>query len=46
VIRYLKRKGIKTILLSGDQKEKCEQVANVLELMKYMPNKPATKNWK
>ncbi len=30
VIDMLKLKGIKPILLSGDQKEKCEQVANVL----------------
>lgn len=30
VIHYLKTKNIKTILLSGDQKEKCEQVAHVL----------------
>ncbi|MDP3666632.1 MAG: HAD-IC family P-type ATPase, partial [Sediminibacterium sp.] len=30
VIRLLKIKGIKTILLSGDQQEKCEQVAGEL----------------
>ncbi len=30
VIRLLKIKGIKTILLSGDRKEKCEQVAAIL----------------
>ncbi len=30
VINLLKRKGIKTILLSGDRKEKCEQVAAIL----------------
>ncbi len=30
VVTLLKIKGIKTILLSGDQKEKCEQVASVL----------------
>lgn len=30
VIDLLKSKGIKSILLSGDQKEKCEQVANIL----------------
>ena len=30
VISLLKIKGIKTILLSGDRKEKCEQVAKVL----------------
>ncbi len=30
VIRLLKIKGIKTILLSGDRKEKCEQVAGEL----------------
>ncbi len=30
VVRLLKIKGIKTILLSGDRKEKCEQVAKVL----------------
>lgn len=30
VVTLLKIKGIKTILLSGDQKEKCEQVASIL----------------
>jgi Cu+-exporting ATPase len=30
VIAFLKNKGIKTILLSGDRKEKCEQVAAAL----------------
>lgn len=30
VITSLKQKGIKTILLSGDKKEKCEQVGKVL----------------
>ena len=30
VITLLKAKGIKTILLSGDRKEKCEQVAAAL----------------
>jgi Cu+-exporting ATPase len=30
VVSFLKNKGIKTILLSGDRKEKCEQVAAVL----------------
>ncbi len=30
VVRQLKIKGIKTILLSGDRKEKCEQVAREL----------------
>ena len=30
VVRQLRIKGIKTILLSGDQKEKCEQVAREL----------------
>ncbi len=30
VITLLKTKGIKTILLSGDRKEKCEQVASIL----------------
>ena len=30
VVRELRIKGIKTILLSGDQKEKCEQVAREL----------------
>ncbi|MBN9298390.1 MAG: cadmium-translocating P-type ATPase [Filimonas sp.] len=30
VVAALKTKGIKTILLSGDRKEKCEQVANKL----------------
>ncbi len=30
VVQLLKRKGIKTILLSGDRKEKCEQVAKEL----------------
>jgi Cu+-exporting ATPase len=30
VITQLKAKGIKTILLSGDRKEKCDQVANIV----------------
>ena len=30
VVKLLKQKGIKTILLSGDRKEKCEQVAKEL----------------
>jgi Cu+-exporting ATPase len=30
VVSFLKNKGIRTILLSGDRKEKCEQVAAVL----------------
>ena len=32
VIRLLKIKGIKTILLSGDRKEICEQVARILDI--------------
>lgn len=32
VMQYLKSKGIKTILLSGDKKEKCEHIANLLEM--------------
>jgi Cu+-exporting ATPase len=32
VIQYLKQKGIKTILLSGDRKRKCEAVATELQL--------------
>lgn len=30
VITYLKSKGIKTILLSGDKKEKCDHIAEIL----------------
>jgi Cu+-exporting ATPase len=30
VITYLKSKGIKTILLSGDKQEKCNHIANIL----------------
>ena len=32
VMQYLKSKGIKTILLSGDKKEKCVHIANLLEM--------------
>jgi Cu+-exporting ATPase len=32
VMQYLKSKGIKTILLSGDKKEKCIHIANLLEM--------------
>lgn len=32
VMQYLKSKGIKTILLSGDKKEKCAHIANLLEM--------------
>ena len=36
VIGYLKIKGIKTILLSGDRKEKCEQVSSILGMDEYI----------
>ena len=32
VMQYLKSKGIKTLLLSGDKKEKCVHIANLLEM--------------
>jgi Cu+-exporting ATPase len=36
VIEMLRSKGIRTILLSGDKKEKCEQVANELHIDEWL----------
>lgn len=36
VVEMLRSKGIRTILLSGDKKEKCEQVANYLHLDEWL----------
>jgi Cu+-exporting ATPase len=36
VVEMLRAKGIRTILLSGDKKEKCEQVANFLHIDEWL----------
>jgi P-type Cu+ transporter len=36
VVEMLRSKGIRTILLSGDKKEKCEQVANELHIDEWL----------
>ena len=36
VIEMLRSKGIRTILLSGDKKEKCEQVAQELHIDEWL----------
>jgi Cu+-exporting ATPase len=36
VVEMLRSKGIRTILLSGDKKEKCEQVANYLQIDEWL----------
>lgn len=36
VVEMLRAKGIRTILLSGDKKEKCEQVANYLHIDEWL----------
>jgi Cu+-exporting ATPase len=36
VVEMLRSKGIRTILLSGDKKEKCEQVAQILHIDEWL----------
>lgn len=36
VVEMLRAKGVRTILLSGDKKEKCEQVANYLHIDEWL----------
>ncbi len=44
VVQYLQSKGIKTILLSGDRKEKCEALARTISLDEIIAEKkPAEK---
>lgn len=44
VISYLKSKGIKTILLSGDKQEKCDHIAGILGIDEvYAEQKPEEK---
>lgn len=44
VITYLKLKGIKTILLSGDKQEKCDHIAGILGIDEvYAEQKPEEK---
>lgn len=37
IIQYLKKHGIKTILLSGDRKEKCQHIQEQLDLDEIIP---------
>ena len=47
VITYLKSKGIKTVLLSGDKKEKCDHIAKILGINEvYAEQSPEEKLFK
>jgi len=44
VIEQLHKQNVKTILLSGDKKEKCEAVAKALNIDTFLQNKLPRKN--